>query len=493
MTAIASDTRDSAPPQGARSRRGKVVTIVLAVVAVALAVVIGANESTIGYLTPITAVVGIGAMFVLSRLAMDRFEWFIWIVLLTRPLLDLAKPDAGAAREPTSQLATLVGAIVIVGGVIWFAAISRKGDRLPMGVISRSLILLTLTSFISVWMSADRIGSLGQVARTTGAVVVFVCLEQLIRTRKLALQTLVVCGLSAAFPLIIGLVQMPFRDTSNETVASRISSTFLHPNTLGLFLVIFILMLYPLRRHVGKRMRWAFVAAMLAGSVELVFTASRGAWIVLVVGFAVIGLLVKEERKIFWIGPAVLGLTAIAVPSLVVRLADLSTEDTIGGRPGNSATWRIDHYASLLDNSQVSVFGIGPKMSDYLTDGGKPPHNDALRMLIENGVVGLFCYVAFVIGLVLVAMHGLRRLHTGFDRALAVGYMAVVVAFISNSMGSNVITQFVILIYLLGLAAIVQALAQLADPAPPGSLTTSDRADAVPTQNGSSEGSHGNP
>ncbi len=488
MTAIDPGPRGQVQdgPASAAARRGVAARIVLMVLGVALAVLLGANVSTVGYLLPITVAVGLCGLFVLSRLALERFEWFIWVLLLTRPLMDLSKPDQHAAAAPASQLATMVGAIVIVAGTVWFAAISRRGERLPMGVVSRALLLLTVTSLISVVVSRDPFVSFAQVARTTGAVVVLIVLEQLLRTRRIAMQTLVVCAFSAAIPLVVGLVQIPIV-LLMPSVGSRINGTFLHPNTFGFFLVMLILVLYPLRRYLVGRARWAVTIGLLVAAVELVMTASRGSWIVLVLGFVVVGVLLKEERKIFWIGPTLVAMATVAFPVLIIRVVDLAAEDTVGGRPGNSASWRLEHYQTLLDKTDITLFGIGPRMTMSLSVGGQPPHNDALRMLLENGVVGLLCYLMFMIGMVLIARKGLQRLRTGFDRALAVAFTAVVVAFVFNSMGSNVITQFVLLIYLFALAAVVQALAHLATTPPAGLRVTR-------TQNETSEGSvHGNP
>lgn len=461
MTAIAPEALDPAVPHAVQRRRGVAWRIVLLALAAAVAVLLGANVDTVGYLLPVTVAAGLCAMFVLSRLALERFEWFIWVVLLTRPLMDLAKPDIHDVG-PTSQLATVVGGVVIVAGTVWFAAISRKGERLPMGVVSRALVLLTATSMISVAVSSQPTVSFMQVARTTGAVVVFIVLEQLLRTRRMAMQTLAVCGLSAAVPLLVGLGQVPYQISIVGLAGMRIHGTFLHPNSFGLFLVFLILVLYALRRHLTGRVRWAATITLVVALGELLLTQSRGSWFTLVLGIAVIGLLLKEERKIFWIGPALVALTALAFPTAVARVTDLGTEDTLNGNPANSASWRLNHYEVLLDKTDISVFGIGPRMTMGLTEGGGPPHNDALRLLLENGVVGLFCYVLLIIGLIMVARLGLRHLHARFDRALAAGYTAVIVAFVFNSMGSNLITQFVLLIYLFALAAVIQALAHLA-------------------------------
>jgi hypothetical protein len=63
----------------------------------------------------------------------------------------------------------------------------------------------------------------------------------------------------------------------------------------------------------------------------------------------------------------------------------------------------------------------------------------------------------FLLALIVLAVRALRRLRTGFGRGLAVGNAACLVAFLLDSMGANLITQFVLLIYVLALTAVVQA------------------------------------
>jgi O-antigen ligase len=451
-------------PAGTRLGRYEVaVRIAVAAIALPLTVLVGVNASSTGYVWPLVVLAALGVLIVLAQLALYRFEWFIWAVLLIRPLLDLPQIGVQNPGQESGALSMLVGGMVLVAATLWFAALSRRGECLPMGLISRALLLLTITSLISAVLAKDPIVSLSQVARTTGAVAIFIVLEQLIRSRRAAMRALVVCGLAAGIPLVGGLLTIPFLQYYPLSRLSRLTGTFVHPNVFGIYLVMLILMLYSLRWHMATRRmkRWLWVVIIVA-LIELVLTVSRGSWLVLIIGFFVIAVLVKEERKLFWSVPVIVTLLATAFPRIFQAIANLTDEDKVAGNPSNSASWRLDHYARLLANTDISVFGIGPKMTNSLTDSGQPPHNDYLRMLLENGVVGLACYILFIIGLLLLARHSLRYLRNGVDRGLAVGFTAVVIVFVCDSVFSNVITLFVVLIYLLALTAIVQALTWLA-------------------------------
>lgn len=445
------------------NRRRSLVGMLVLVGASGVAGLAGYVLKAGGAATAVVWALGMAGVLLLGYLALSRFEWFIWIVLLTRPVLDLLKPERGSGGSSSGQLATVMGAAVIVGGLVWVAAVSREGRRLPMSVVSRALILLTVASLVSVGHSAQPMTSVLQVARTTGAVVLFVVLEQLLRTRQLAARTLLVCALSTLVPLGVGVVQIATGGGSTRDGLARVTGSFLHPNTFGLFLVLVLLMGYAVRRHVAGGARRLLDVLLVLCIVELLFTYSRGSWIVLAGGLLVLAVL--AERRLFLILPIALVAIYVLFPSVVTRFVDLGATDTVSGRPGNSASWRLAHLEDLLGASNGwSLFGIGPKMSEQLTVGGEPPHNDAIRLFVENGIVGLVFYLMFLVGLVLVARRALRRLRTGFDRGLAVGYAAVVVAFLLDSMGANLITQFVLLIYVLALTAVVQAWVNTADP-----------------------------
>lgn len=453
-----SDQLVAAPASAGRRRSWPLKTLSILVVA-PFAAWLGYHLPTSGPLFVTEVVLGALGVIALSYLALNRFEWFIWVVLLTRPIIDITKvaygPGTEGAETSSGPLATLLGIALIVAVPVWIAEVSRQGSRLPFGAISRALLLLTAASLISCVMSADPVASVLQVARTASAVMVLVALEQLLRTRRNTRRVLVICALSAVFPLIVGLVQLATGGGMLVLGFERITGSFVHPNTFGFFIVMLVLMGYPVRRYLSGPPRWFLDALLIVSLVDLVFTYSRGSWIALAIGLLVVAAL--AERRLFLALPIVGVAVFLFMPNVVDRLSDLEKPDTLAGDPGNSASWRFDYFGELLAKAGLTLFGKGPKMAERLTPLHLPPHNDAVRMIVENGVVGLVLYLAFLTALVLLAMRALRTLRSGFDRGLAVGFTATVAAFLFDSMGANLIDQVVLLIYILSLAAIVQA------------------------------------
>lgn len=471
MTAVA----DRVDPVTRARRSATVLPLVPpAVLALLLASWIGMSYSTIGWRMAVLLTVGSAGLVVLLLLAYTDIERFVYAVLLLRPVLDLSKSTTGAQISSSSGLlATGFGAIVIVTGAVWFAALSRAGLRQRPGVVSVALLAMMAASLFSVADSRLPFLSALQVARTLGAVVVYLVLEQLLRTRALALRTLVVCGLSAVAPLLVGLLQMVTGTSRGSAGLDRLTGAFLHPNSFGIFLVVLVVMALAVLPHLSGRPRLAVGALLAVSGLELVLTYSRGSWITLVVGVAVIAAL--QSRRLFLLFPLAVALLLV-LPSVRGRLADLAQGDTVGGRAGNSFTWRLQHIQEILASVHgQTLFGIGPKLTDLLTEGGRPPHNDVVRVFVENGAVGLACYLLLLAGMCTVAVRFLRAATPGLERGIAVGYCGVVAAFVVNSMGANLITQFVILIYVFTLTAVASAL---------GRLARAGRADRMPEATG---------
>lgn len=430
--------------------------VVLGLIGVGIAVGLGVWQGLVvsasqGFLVAAGAV----AVLLLGTLALFRIEWFVWVVLVGRPIADIGKTGGPAAGSGPAE--TVIGGAVILVGFLYLASLSHARQRLPMGIVSRSLVLLMVSSLISVAFSWDPLTSALQVARTFGAVMMLLVLEQMVRSLQMAKRALGVCALSAIVPLAIGLGQLVLGSQARRAKGlGRVTGTFTHPNSFGLFLAVLLLMGLALLPYVSRRVRWALTVVVLVAAVELVATYARGGWLVFGLGLLLMGVL--ADRRILLAVPVLAAVGWFAIPSVRTRLSDLSTADTVGGLPSNSASWRVQHIEQLLSfRGADRIVGIGPMMSDRLTAGGRQPHNDAVRMFVENGTVGLICYLFFLLALVVLAVRALRRLRSGFGRGLAVGFAASVLAFLVDSMVDNLITQFVLLIYVLALAAVVQA------------------------------------
>jgi O-antigen ligase len=184
----------------------------------------------------------------------------------------------------------------------------------------------------------------------------------------------------------------------------------------------------------------------------VVLTYSRGTWIAFLIGLVVVALLQVPRLVLLILGIAV--VVALTVPSVTARVLDLRSDRNVAGIEGNSLQWRFTYWRTIggLADERL-LFGIGPKMTQYVTDQAKVPHNDFLRAYVETGLVGLCAYAAVVLALIHTARAALARAAPGFERGIAVGFVGCVASFIVFSVAENLMSQVVVLWYFVAFAA----------------------------------------
>jgi putative inorganic carbon (HCO3(-)) transporter len=446
-----------------RAQRLAVALGVVAVLALAVetAVTVGAEGFGTGAVTRLAGVL----VLLTAALWLGRFEWFLLVVLATRTVMDVAK-----ASGDSPIVASAVAALLVLGAIFWLAAQSRAGVLARPSTLTFCGTALLAIMSLSALFAADPVRSLLQVARLAAAVAVLAVVEQMALRPAARRRILVAFLLSALVPLAVAFVQQvtgSFAKLSNDL--GRVTGTFLHPNALGFYLVLVLLLAMSVHPHTRGRLRALATVVVAAGSVGLLLTYSRGSWVAFVVGVVVVGLL--QSRKLLLLLPVV-------APSVPQRLADLQREEALSGTPGNSFLWRVDHWGELLRHTTGhELLGLGPGEADFLGDEVLPPHNDFVRMFVETGLGGLVAYVALLIAVAVLLRRALRHPRvTGLGRGLVVAAAAATAAFVVNSIGGNLISQLAILLYfftLLGLASAVLQEAQSPSSSP--SLTRPPR------------------
>jgi O-antigen ligase len=174
---------------------------------------------------------------------------------------------------------------------------------------------------------------------------------------------------------------------------------------------------------------------------------------------------VVQDRRILWLLGAAIVVVALAVPSVGVRLSDLTETQKESGAPGNSLIWRFEYWREVLALQDNPVLGIGFKEVEHSLAGAKAPHNDPIRIFVETGIVGLVAYVWLLVTLGTQARSTLRRAPPGIPRGLAVAFAASFAGLLLLSLTANVITQLVILWYFVTIVALAMVWAPAPAPA----------------------------
>ena len=439
-------------PVSALLRRAALVLTALVVLLLCVDAGVSTAQDGLGAATLVRA--GLLAGGLLMVVWLRRFEYFLLAVLVLRPLLDITKVDGGPPI-----LSSGVAALVVLGVLLWLAAQVYAGTLRRVSALGVLSVLLLAVMSLSALFADDRVRSLLQVARLAAAVAVFLAVEQLVVTRQDRRRVLLACYGSAVVPLLVGLQQFVAGSYLKQASGlGRVTGTFVHPNAFGFYLALLLIMGAAVFRHLEGWARVLVGSVLVLGTINLLLTYSRGSWIAVLVGVLVVGAL--QARKLLLLVPAGLVLVPLLAPSVLMRLSDLSQEETINGTPGNSFLWRVSHWGVVLRGARGHEFiGLGPSSSDFLGETVLPPHNDFLRMYVETGVLGLTVYLAVLGAMVALGLRALRSVPApGLSRGIAVGVLACTVAFAVGSSGGNVVSQVVVLLYFFAFLALASGL-----------------------------------
>ena len=426
--------------------------VVAAAVAAGLAV---PGQSRAVALVPVAIALGLGIV----ALAVTRFELFVASILLVRASLDAVDLGSSALDAAGAISVLFVGA-----SAIWLLAQRTTGtgaEPSPTTPLIPPVTALFVCALLSVSVSAHPLDSLFEVVRFGTLIVIVAVLGRLVKDgRGLRLILLAAIG-SSIVPVLVALRQITGEGgVFTASGLDRIRGTFLHSNPFATYLFLTITLMVSIYPHVERRWRFALAPLTLACGACLVATYSRGAWVATVLALVVIGLL--QDRRVLWILGGALIVVALAVPSVGVRLSDLSETQKATGAPGNSLIWRFEYWREVLALQDNPVLGIGFKEVERSLTGEKAPHSDPIRIFVETGIVGFAAYLWLLITLAVQARSTLRRAPPGIPRGLAIAFAASFLGLLLLSLTANVITQLVILWYFVTIVALAMVWA----PAP---------------------------
>jgi O-antigen ligase len=417
-----------------------------------------AGASGLQVLLPIAAAVGLGLLW----LAMVRFELFLCTMLVIRATLDAFK--VGEGRSPFDP-AALLSLLFLGAGTLWLVAQRRREPDAPSVPLAAPLAAFLGAATLSVATARDPVGSVAHVIRlSTVLILVLVLARLLVDARRIRLILTAVYG-SAAVPVLFGLFELATGEGVELGGFTRVKSTFTHPNPLAIYLTILIVTGVALISRVRGIRLAAALPPLAAGLVVLVGTYTRSAWIAVVAGLLVVGILQSKRLvALMWVGLIAVVLIA---PSTAARFQDLGENTRPSGQPANSLIWRFEYWTAALQQADNPVTGIGLGGVSVSTQEAKEPHNDFVRVFVETGLVGLAAYLWFCAAMVGLARQNVSAARTGLARGLGVGVAGAVTAFIVLSVVSNVLTQLVVLWYVAALATCAWAAGRLeAEPAP---------------------------
>ncbi len=219
-------------------------------------------------------------------------------------------------------------------------------------------------------------------------------------------------------------------DQAESAVRTRVYSIFGSPNIMGDFMVMFAPMCAALAYYLKKT--WMKLACWMLTFVmcfSCLFTMSRGAWVALVVAVLVFAILV--DRRLLVVMAAAF-VVALFLPFVASRIGYLFTEEyaASSARGGRSVRW--DQTMVYL-NASNPVFGIGFGMFGGAVAMQNPvstwmkyfyTDNYYIKILAENGYVGLISFLIMMAGVLWTGLRGWFRQRKQPHAPLCAGMLA---------------------------------------------------------------------
>lgn len=192
-------------------------------------------------------------------------------------------------------------------------------------------------------------------------------------------------------------------------LGTRASGTLGHPATFSTFLLLFIALTWWKLGQTRQRLRWLLLLGVLG-----LFLVSAQALTVLAMLVVMLAVLVVPRLNVpNLIGVAlfvalILGLllsteigqerlASIAETPLLGQNIDWSRSVLLSWRDGNSFNWRVAQWTFLLEAWRNSPWlGHGLNTSSLLTVWQNLAHNDYVRALVEQGIVGFLSFLTLL-------------------------------------------------------------------------------------------------
>lgn len=389
--------------------------LVLGTIAIPLGIALGVVANVQPLVLVLVVVAILGGVFLLRK-----FEYTVLGLLILRSSL-----DAFSAQQVPAAFAMALNILtVLYVGMLLLSRQKVQTDRFWWFIAGWVLLQ-------GMWVILLPLGGLGFDAsylsvgirewlRLFSGVMVYLLVMQL-KHRVPPEKVVSALFLSLIAPLLAATLQvllppsklpsfLVFQSGYAIEAGSRMNGTLGHPNVFATFTVLFISLGLWKMGQVKQRLPWLLLVGVLAfflvssksltGLVMLVafipaFISPKLNVVNLIGGLLLIGLVgalfvgspLGQERLQSLYGTPLLNPDIDASRAIFLQWTD-----------GNSFNWRVAQWTFLIDAWRESpILGYGLDTSRFLTVHQSYSHNDYIRFLAEEGIVGLLLFILFII------------------------------------------------------------------------------------------------
>ncbi|HWR60016.1 MAG TPA: O-antigen ligase family protein [Clostridia bacterium] len=310
---------------------------------------------------------------------------------------------------PLAPTMALLGLILLTAVSYVIRLFLNKSMSFRVTILDYFVVLFGIVLFYSSITSYTPGSSILSLSIYAACILFYFILVNTVKTRQQLYALLALLVLSTTLTSLYGLYQLRTVGATSEAwvdttlfedIKARVGSTFENPNVLGEYLVLIIpvaiAMLWGQRGWISRLLTLGLTAIML---VCLVYTYSRGAYIGLMLAFALFAVL-RDRRFV------VLGVIGLMLLPFVLPPSVINRFTSIGNLSDTSSNYRISVWLGslkLAGDYWPSGIGLGlepfkliyPKYS-LNAAYAHHSHNIYIQLLIETGIAGFLTVFAMV-------------------------------------------------------------------------------------------------
>ena len=236
-------------------------------------------------------------------------------------------------------------------------------------------------------------------------------------------------------------------DQAESSVRTRVFSIFGSPNIMGDFMVMFAPMAaalaYYFKNRIAQVACWLVTLAMC---LSCLFTMSRGAWIALVIAIFIFALLV--DRRLIALMLAAFAV-AMFLPFVATRIGYLFSPAyaASSAKGGRSVRWAqtMGYLRNFGPTFGIGfgMFGGAVAMQNPVSSWMKYFYTDNyyVKILAENGYVGLVSFIIMMLGVIWSGLRGWFRQRSESHAPLCAGMLAGLCGVLAHCYFENIFEE----------------------------------------------------
>lgn len=391
--------------------------------------------------------------FLFLFLASAESALLFYVFFKTTALLFFAEVAGGVIG-----LNGLLNFCIIPLGLILFLLKKINIKTIPAAV---PLFIFVAINFVSALFSSERLAAFRQLARIAEMFILYLLVFEVVKEKAQIKRLLLAMVFSLAVPIIYSMVQVLTKsgvlDIAYHQTFHRVVYVFTNPTEFGYYLVVCIAAV-GIITVCARNMFLRLLAATILISVLIILylTFSRRAWLAMFIATMTFSFLTAKRKTFLFM--LLCASLFIFSPFVFIRLESLLKSFT--GIVDPELAWAVGYWGLLLNIlSPRLLFGYGTGIFRVVPEWFGPdtcPFSEYLRLAMEIGLIGLACYLWFIISLFKQTFFVYRKAGDFFFRIFSASFFALLTGWAVSTLfteASNYQISFAFLIVLAGVTA----------------------------------------